>query len=170
MRAPGQRVAMEPNGPRTSEGASGFGSHVSSWLGPPTNSSRITDRSAGTSSEDPRAKAGAKDPSQPRPRPPRRKHRADPDRDDPLCCRGCVHAYLALRRRSVNRHILTLHSDERQVALLKNSNGENRTTSQIHCISMYNFLSVRELETRIAGRDAPRWIDRCTRPCRFFRL
>ena len=66
-------MAIEPNGPRTSEGASGFGSHVSSWLGPPTNSSRITDRSAGTSSEDPRANAGAKAPSQPRPRPPRRK-------------------------------------------------------------------------------------------------
>ena len=52
MRTPGQRVAIEPNGPRTSEGASGFGSHVSSWLGPPTKSSRITDRSGGTSSED----------------------------------------------------------------------------------------------------------------------
>ena len=36
IRTPGQRVAIEPNGPLTSAGASGLGSQVSSWLGPPT--------------------------------------------------------------------------------------------------------------------------------------
>jgi hypothetical protein len=36
-RRPGTRVGMVPNGPRTLLGASGFGSQVSSWLGPPTS-------------------------------------------------------------------------------------------------------------------------------------
>ncbi len=34
-----------PNGPLTSAGASGFGSQVSIWLGPPTSKSKMTDRS-----------------------------------------------------------------------------------------------------------------------------
>src|SRR6185369_3131796 len=42
MRTPGTLVHVEPNGPRTSLGAAGFGSHVSSWLGPPDNQIRIT--------------------------------------------------------------------------------------------------------------------------------
>ena len=42
---PGHRVAIEPKGPRISDGASGLGSNVSSWLGPPTIISKMTDRS-----------------------------------------------------------------------------------------------------------------------------
>ena len=35
IRIPGTFVGMAPKGPRTSAGASGLGSHVSCWLGPP---------------------------------------------------------------------------------------------------------------------------------------
>ena len=41
-RTPGTLVAMVRNGPRTSAGASGFGSQVSRWLGPPDSQMRIT--------------------------------------------------------------------------------------------------------------------------------
>ena len=34
-RTPGTLVGMVPNSPRISGGASGFGSHMSRWLGPP---------------------------------------------------------------------------------------------------------------------------------------
>ena len=34
---------MVPNGLRISCGASGFGSHISMWLGPPESQNRITD-------------------------------------------------------------------------------------------------------------------------------
>src|SRR5262249_60609372 len=43
-RTPGTLVGIVPNGPRTSAGASGLGSHVSMWLGPPDSQNRITDR------------------------------------------------------------------------------------------------------------------------------
>src|SRR5271163_4802011 len=62
MRVPGHRVAIEPNGPRISLGASGLGSKVSSWLGPPTIVSRITAPSVG------RPPARAIDPASPGPR------------------------------------------------------------------------------------------------------
>ena len=39
---PGTRVAIVPKGPRVSTGASGFGSHVSRWLGPPESQNRMT--------------------------------------------------------------------------------------------------------------------------------
>src|SRR5262249_28473735 len=42
-RTPGIRVGMVPNGPRYSSGAFGFGSQVSSWLGPPHSQSKTTD-------------------------------------------------------------------------------------------------------------------------------
>src|SRR5207248_8111737 len=42
-RTPGNRVAIVPYGPRTSLGASGFGSHMSRWLGPPESQMRMTD-------------------------------------------------------------------------------------------------------------------------------
>ena len=42
-RTPGTRVAIEPNGPRIWAGASGLGSHMSRWLGPPESQKRITD-------------------------------------------------------------------------------------------------------------------------------
>src|SRR5690242_11942559 len=42
-RMPGTLVGMEANGPRTSAGASGLGSHMSIWLGPPDSQKRITD-------------------------------------------------------------------------------------------------------------------------------
>src|SRR6476646_4032337 len=42
-RTPGVLVGMVPNGPRYSIGAFGFGSHVSSWLGPPQSHNRTTD-------------------------------------------------------------------------------------------------------------------------------
>ena len=41
-RTPGMRVGMVANGPRYSSGAFGFGSKVSSWLGPPHSHSRMT--------------------------------------------------------------------------------------------------------------------------------
>ncbi len=41
-RTPGSFVAIDPKGPRISEGASGFGSHMSRWLGPPESQIRIT--------------------------------------------------------------------------------------------------------------------------------
>ena len=41
-RTPGRAVAIVPNGPRISRGASGLGSHVSMWLGPPVIHNRIT--------------------------------------------------------------------------------------------------------------------------------
>ena len=44
MRTPGTRVAMVPNGPRNSSGASGLGSQVSSWAGPPQSQSSSTER------------------------------------------------------------------------------------------------------------------------------
>jgi hypothetical protein len=40
---PGTRVAMDWNGPRTSLGASGLGSHESRWLRPPESQNRITE-------------------------------------------------------------------------------------------------------------------------------
>ncbi len=40
---PGTFVAMRRNGPRMSSGASGLGSHVSSWLGPPHIKIRMHD-------------------------------------------------------------------------------------------------------------------------------
>src|SRR5438270_6501211 len=42
-RTPGTLVAIVPNGPRTSEEASGLGSHISMWLGPPESQNTITD-------------------------------------------------------------------------------------------------------------------------------
>ena len=42
-RTPGRRVAIVPNGPRTSAGASGLGSHMSRWLGPPESQKTMTD-------------------------------------------------------------------------------------------------------------------------------
>src|SRR5438046_737828 len=41
IRVPATLVAIARNGPRTSAGASGLGSHISSWLGPPTSISRM---------------------------------------------------------------------------------------------------------------------------------
>ena len=41
---PGSLVAIESNSPRTSRGASGLGSSVSRWLGPPGQKARITPR------------------------------------------------------------------------------------------------------------------------------
>src|SRR5437762_11749738 len=40
---PGTLVLIAPNSPRYSIGASGFGSHVSCWLGPPRIQRMITD-------------------------------------------------------------------------------------------------------------------------------
>src|SRR3954468_14278312 len=42
-RTPGTRVAVVPKGPRTSPGASGLGSHMSRWLGPPESQKTMTD-------------------------------------------------------------------------------------------------------------------------------
>src|SRR3954469_19278259 len=42
---PGVFVLHTPNGPRNSAGASGLGSKVSSWLGPPSSQIRMTERS-----------------------------------------------------------------------------------------------------------------------------
>src|SRR5689334_13096328 len=42
-RTPGTLVPIVPNGPRTSAGASGLGSHMSMWLGPPESQKTITD-------------------------------------------------------------------------------------------------------------------------------
>jgi hypothetical protein len=106
------RVAIELNGPRTSAVASGLGSQVSSWLGPPTRRSRITDRSATDSRDGPAVKAGAPAPSQPRPRPPRRKRSRRPNRE-----RSAV---LPLAR-AVNalppRHVLSIDTSYRQHSL-----------------------------------------------------
>ena len=41
-RTPGSLVGMLSNGPRISLGASGLGSHMSMWLGPPDNQKRMT--------------------------------------------------------------------------------------------------------------------------------
>lgn len=43
MGRPETLVAIEPNSPRTSGGASGLGSNMSMWLGPPNRSIKITD-------------------------------------------------------------------------------------------------------------------------------
>src|SRR5262249_61436787 len=43
IRKPGTLVGMVPNAPRTSAGASGFGSQVSSWLCPPLVNTTNTD-------------------------------------------------------------------------------------------------------------------------------
>ena len=40
---PSTFVSMAPNSPRMLEGASGFGSQMSMWLGPPWRKSRMTD-------------------------------------------------------------------------------------------------------------------------------
>src|SRR5437899_9381461 len=45
--SPGVRVAMAWNGPRYSSGASGLGSHVSRWLGPPHRKTKSTDFTRG---------------------------------------------------------------------------------------------------------------------------
>ena len=42
-RIPGTFVGIDPNGPRTSVGASGFGSHESMWLNPPDSQKRMTE-------------------------------------------------------------------------------------------------------------------------------
>ena len=42
-RRPGTLVSIVPKGPRISPGASGLGSHVSMWLGPPESQKRITE-------------------------------------------------------------------------------------------------------------------------------
>ena len=47
-RTPGRSVAIVSNSPRTSRGASGLGSNVSRWLGPPGQNARITPRIADT--------------------------------------------------------------------------------------------------------------------------
>ena len=41
-RMPGTRVAIDRYGPRISAGASGLGSHMSIWLGPPESQNRMT--------------------------------------------------------------------------------------------------------------------------------
>ena len=43
IRTPGMEVGIDENGPRISLGASGLGSQVSSWLGPPDSQIRMTD-------------------------------------------------------------------------------------------------------------------------------
>src|SRR5688572_21471813 len=45
VKTPGVFVLHTPNGPRNSAGASGLGSKVSSWLGPPSSQMRMTDLS-----------------------------------------------------------------------------------------------------------------------------
>ncbi len=50
-RKPGTLVAMSLNGPRTSLGASGFGSKVSRWLGPPSSQMRMHDLARGPAGE-----------------------------------------------------------------------------------------------------------------------
>src|SRR5258708_5895278 len=74
MRMPGTLVAIERNGPRTSAGAPGFGSQVSSWLGPPTSISKITARSRETASVSAARRSDIVRPSEPSP-PTRRKSR-----------------------------------------------------------------------------------------------
>ena len=83
MRTPGTLVAMDPKGPRTSLGASGFGSQVSSWLGPPDSQMRITAlRSAATAAAPcirQRSRSGSDRPANPA-RPVCRNHRREPTR------------------------------------------------------------------------------------------
>ena len=43
IRMPGTFVGMVPNGPRTWLVASGLGSHMSIWLGPPESQNKMTD-------------------------------------------------------------------------------------------------------------------------------
>ncbi len=60
MRMPGTDVSIGLNSPRTSAGASGLGSNVSMWLGPPAIQSRMHDLGRG-----PSGAAAASRPSQP---------------------------------------------------------------------------------------------------------
>src|SRR5262245_16982344 len=70
---PGTADLIGPNGPRISAGASGFGSNVSNWLGPPHIQNRMTEVSGVGSGVLARAAPNAPGrPSPARPRPARR--------------------------------------------------------------------------------------------------
>ena len=69
----GPDVAIERNGPRISAGASGLGSNVSSWLGPPTSRSRMTERSDLVTDEPGAPSPPSDRPHAPSPMPPARR-------------------------------------------------------------------------------------------------